>query len=140
MYDTDALTITHEQVGPGTYQFLATGTIRYVLGVGVQQSGTASDTLVKCGNNLISRNYGKDANFQQMSYRCTEAITLDKTGNDSAFITITYIERDLSLTTPLSISSSVSATINNQQFGIFTTSYILILFALGLLIGLISLR
>ena len=119
MYDNDALTIGREQVGAGTYTFLPANGVRYIVGVGVQQSGQASDTLIKCGDNIVSRNYGKDANFQQISYKCNAAITLDKTGNDNAFITMTYIPRDLSLEPP-SVTYLSTASGNLVEAGVYS--------------------
>jgi hypothetical protein len=111
MYDNDAVTLVREQVGSGTYTFLPAGSVRYIVGLAVQQSGVASDTLIKCGNNTILRNYGKENNFQQVSIKCNDAISLDKTGNDSAFVTVTYIPRDLSLLPPS--QTSISSTSGN---------------------------
>jgi hypothetical protein len=119
MYDNDALTLVHEQLGAGTYTFLPAGPVRYILGIAVQQSGQASDTLIKCGSTVVLRNYGKENNFQQLSYKCSDAITLDKTGNDSAFITITYVPRDLSLL-PASVTEISTVSGNLVEFGLNT--------------------
>lgn len=140
MYDNDALTISYEQVGPGTHEFLPAGTTRYILALGVQQSGVASDTLIKCGNNIVLRNYARDTAFQTMSYKCSDAITLDKTGQDSAFINLTYVNRDLSLTPNLSVSASVSANINQDQIHLFYSFDVLILMLVGVIIGFLSFR
>lgn len=101
MYDNDAITLTHELVGASSFLFIpAQPTYYYVVGYSIQQSGQASDTQLKCGTTVVFRNYAKDNPYQQVSLKCKDDFTGVKTGNDSSFITVTYIPRDLSQLPP----------------------------------------
>jgi len=93
MFTRDVITGVHEFIGAGTYQYAPAGDW-YIVGTHIQQSGNASDTLVQCGTTTVSRNYGKDTADVTENYHCVGAITGSKTGNDSSFVTVSYIPSD----------------------------------------------
>jgi len=138
MYDPDAITITHELVGDGTYTLVDNSDVKYVVGVSIQQSKDLSTSWAYCGTNIFVRNYGKDFPYNQVHVRCTDPIVFQKTGNDSATIVLTYIPRDIS------IVATPSATLvefgQNTAVGMQGISYILFIgLALLLLIQSINL-
>lgn len=59
------------------------------------QSGQASDTVLQCGSTTFMRNYAKDTPSTQMQYRCSDTLSVTKTGNDNSFINVTYVMRDI---------------------------------------------
>jgi hypothetical protein len=135
MFPTDALTITHEQVGAGSYTFFSSG-VHYILGLFMQQSGQASDTILLCGTTEIAKNYAKDLFYSSMQYRCDGTLKLTKTGNDKSFMAITYVERDLSV---LPTTASMSASVNDAYAVAWLLAGIFV-FTIGAWIGSQALR
>jgi hypothetical protein len=140
MFDNDALTITHELSGPSTYQLLPAGS-RYIVGASIQQSGTASTSEISCGSTVILRNYGKDLPYNQLSFKCDVAVTISKTGQDSAHYVVTYIPRDVSQLRPyqyIEIASGSAIGVGMQGMAyIMWTSFALILLSVAVHMGLI---
>jgi len=105
-FPSDAQTLHSELVGPTTVTLVSGTSIKYVLGVSMQQSGTASQTSVSCGSSVIAINYGKDFAFNPMIYRCADAVIASKTGQDSSSVILTYVPRDVALEPALVASVS----------------------------------
>lgn len=135
MFPTDALTITHEQVGAGSYTFFSSG-VHTVLGLYMAQSGTASDTFLNCGSAIIAKNYAKELAFVNLHYYCNGSLSIVKTGNDSSFISLTYVSRDMNLV-PYTASESGSI---NDVFGIAWLLAGILVFTIGAWIGSQALR
>jgi hypothetical protein len=93
MFTSDVETRFHELSGAGSFE-LYPSSDRYVIGISIQQSGTASDSLILCGSTLLAKNYGKDYPFNIVSYRCNGAINVSKTGQDSAAFIVSVIPAD----------------------------------------------
>jgi hypothetical protein len=91
MYNRDAESYYRELSGASTYQFFPAGD-RYILGVSIQQSGVASTSEILCGITTVAKNYGKDFGYNDLSFHCLDAISVTKTGQDSASYVITVIE------------------------------------------------
>lgn len=118
MYDNDAITLFYEQSGAGSHEFIGSG-VHTIISYSIQQSGQASDTLLKCGSTTFARNYAKDSTYNQVSIHCNEAISVTKTGNDSIFVSVTYIPRDnrkYPQVLPMSIASTSANLINTIGF------------------------
>lgn len=94
-YPNDARTAFIEQNGPGAVQVLPAG-VHTILGVSIQQSGTASQSQIECGAGVVAKNYGKDFPFNFILYPCNDVVRISKTGQDAASFVITYVNRDLS--------------------------------------------
>lgn len=110
----DAKTAVHELTGPSSFTLLPSGTLRYILGASIQQSGTASTSEIKCGTTTIARNYGKDWPYNEMMYRCVSDIVITKTGQDSASYVVNYVEREVNVYDPR--IASVSGSIKLENF------------------------
>lgn len=92
MFPKDAITEVKEIDGVGQF-FLDNGSTRdkTILNITIQQSGTASESIVLCGNTEIAKNYNKDLRIF-MNYSCNDFVKLEKTGQgDIAFFNITYV-------------------------------------------------
>jgi len=94
-YPRDAITKTIQLLGASSYTFEAGTSAKTVLGASIQQSVTSSNTNLQCGSNNIMLNYAKDTAFNAMQYRCFDTLSVSKTGNDNAFIILTYVNRDV---------------------------------------------
>jgi len=77
--------------GNTTYPLVSTTSPIYILGVRMQQSGTASETVVRCNNGVVGFNYGKDYPLDLQNFLCEGGVTITKTGNDSSFVSLTYL-------------------------------------------------
>lgn len=95
MYPKDAVTLHHELSGPSSFTLVSGTNVKYILGLSMQQSGTASTSRILCGTAPIALNYGKDFSFNDIQYRCAGSIILDKTGQDSSSFIVTYVPRDI---------------------------------------------
>jgi hypothetical protein len=95
VYDYDAVTKSHELMGPGSYELWGSGD-RYIVGVSIQQSGVASTSELQCGTTSLVKNYGKDFPYNELNYHCTDAVNITKTGQDDANFVVTVIDQDLS--------------------------------------------
>lgn len=142
MYPTDAITVTHEQVGAGSYTFVNDTQPKTILAIAMQQSGVASTTELYCGSTKIFVNYGKDFPQAQVQYFCDNTISLTKSGNDSSSVILTYLPRnihqDLAIRVMQATPSAVfyTPTLNTSYSNVF-----LILFlALSLIIFLLAWR
>jgi hypothetical protein len=65
---------------------------KYILNARVQQSGTASETSILCGSTTFLKNYARDFPQYLMIRRCDDIISVVKTGNDEAYVSIVYFE------------------------------------------------
>lgn len=112
MFPAQAVTEVHELVGSGSYVFDNTTDVKYILGASMQQSVTSSNTDLWCGSTSILRNYAKDTAYQFYNYRCEGVLSVSKSGNDSSFITVTYIKQDLLAVDPVASQSGEIATVS----------------------------
>jgi len=101
MYDNDAISIEVTQSGVGGVDILPTGTVRYIVGISMQQSGTASISQLLCGTTVIAKNYGKDFPYNATMFRCSDKLRFEKTGQDDSSLVMTYIARDLQSLRPV---------------------------------------
>lgn len=90
MFPNKAVTIAHELVGVSSYD-IALGDEFTILGVAMQQSNTSSNTVLKCDDVVIAKNYATNYSHVPMNYRCEGDIEISKTGNDNAFVIVTYV-------------------------------------------------
>jgi len=97
-YPQDAITKTFivDGVIPSTFIDNPPATI---LSVHIQQSGLASETQLLCGPDVIAFNFAKDYGLDLIQYFCNQNLTISKTGQDKAFVSLTYIKRDISQAT-----------------------------------------
>jgi len=97
MYPTDAITIYDEINGNVTDTLVSGSNAKTVLGVSFQQENISSDTSLRCGTQIIAKNYATNLNYNPLSYVCYDTINILKTGNDSASVIVTYVPRDVSI-------------------------------------------
>lgn len=124
MFPYNAQTVYHELVGPSTWLAVPTTTISTVLNIRMQQSGTASETSVRCGTTTVALNYAKDFAEVNGHILCeNKALYFSKTGNDRSFLVMTYV--------PYNVASS---TARGMSYGdsMFTASVIIGLLSLML--------
>lgn len=122
IFPSDALTIHAEQNGSGTLVLLSGTNVKYILGIQMQQSGTASDSLLQCGSSIISRNYAKNLTFELANYRCADVVQIVKTGNDSISIELTYVNRDLANTYDPQVASVSARIVTNPVITQYSAS------------------
>jgi len=91
MFQNDAITSFHELIGPSTFDVTTSNGPHTILGVAMQQSNTSSNTVVKCGNDIIAKNYATNFSNVPMNYQCNDDIIISKTGNDDASVIVTYV-------------------------------------------------
>lgn len=109
IYPYNAKTIETTIAG-NTEQILVLGTNpKIILGVYVQQSGTASETLLLCGTQVFAKNYSKDFSLNLTYRECNDVIKAEKTGQDEAFISLTYYEGYL----PIALVEHPTSTLGN---------------------------
>jgi len=110
MYPNDAITFVTEISGVTTNIFTDNGDFT-VLAVAMQQANNSSATQVKCGDNIVAKNYATNFANVTMNYQCPDNILqISKTGNDSSTVIVTYVPY---------LTSSYSTT---TQFGYNPTS------------------
>jgi len=140
VFPNDAITIFHEQTGEQTLELLPIGE-KTILGVKMQQANTASGTKIYCGSTLIAENLNKDYNQDLMMKYCQDAITLKKTGQDTSFLSLTYVPYRIASQPDMGSFSDSLASVSGiaplKTFGFMTAGDILIAL---LLFGLIMLN
>jgi len=112
MLPQDAITKTIELIGIDDYNFFSG--VSTILGVHNQQSGAQSNTLLLCGiyqnqtsSVMVMKTYDKDYSLNLINYVCAGDVWAKKTGQgDSAFLAITYLPYDYSLSTSTPVNSS----------------------------------
>ena len=139
IFPNDAITIFSEQAGTQTVQLLPIGK-KTILSIKMQQANTASGTKIYCGSNLIAENLEKDYNQDLMSKYCPDAVFLEKTGQDTSFVSLTYVPYNLANTPDVGSFNndlaSASGTAPLKTFGYMTAGDILIAILLFALIML----
>jgi hypothetical protein len=145
MYTRDSISVYHELSGPSTYTIIPAGD-NYIIGISIQQSGTASTSEISCGSTAIAKNYGKDFPFNETMMHCTEDVIVSKSGQDSASYVITYLPHD-KFTQQLvaSVSGSLDfapATAQGLHDGIYIiwTGFLMMILGTGIMIALWYLR
>jgi len=123
MYPRDTLTYVASITGNSSLTVVATST-NTILGIRLQQSGTASETVVKCGTTTIAHNFGKDYPMAEMNYVCTNLpIIVSKTGNDTSFYIVSYVQRDRQITLdPQPYTSTINTMATSTQSALETFS------------------
>jgi len=95
VFSKDAKTTQYEITGVGN-QTLISDNPNTVLGIKIQQSGTQSESFIKCGSTVLAHNFEKDYSIDLIQYPCYDTVVFDKTGlGDSAFVSITYVPYDI---------------------------------------------
>jgi len=140
VFPNDAITIFHEQAGTQTLELLPTGE-KTILSVKMQQANIASGTKIYCGSELIAENLNKDYNQDLMSKYCSDAVFLEKIGQDISFVSLTYVPYHIASKPDVGSFSdnlaSVSGTAPLKTFGFMTAGDILLAL---LLFGVIMLN
>lgn len=95
VFPDNAITIPITVSGSATTTVVNTTTPKTILGVQMQQSNQASQTVVRCGTTGIVYNYATSTSQMLLSYLCNGTINILKTGNDDAHVVITYVNYDL---------------------------------------------
>lgn len=98
MFPKDAITFVIELQGTVSTT-ITTVTPTTVLGYTTLQSGAASDTILFCGSQQIFNNFAKEFVYTPLSFLCNDTLRLEKTGNDTSDILITYVERNIASST-----------------------------------------
>lgn len=91
MFPNDAITISEPISGITSIQITSGGGPNTILAVSMQQENNSSDTTIECGNDAVARNYATNFSVVQMNYQCDDNIIISKTGNDEAFVIVTYV-------------------------------------------------
>jgi hypothetical protein len=118
MFPTDAITIRQQITGTGNI-VLASST-RTILNISQQKENTSKNLSVNCGSNVISSLYSSINMFsQEMQYLCNGTITLSSSGSGSGVSSyiLTYVNRDISITTPPPIASTTELYISGFSYG-----------------------
>lgn len=128
MYNRDVATIYSEIAGPGSVQLLGAGD-RFIVGASIQQSGVASTSEIQCGSSTFVKNYGKDFPYNQISFRCTSAINITKTGQDSASYILSYIPESSYRTSTgsMELGNNTSISLGNSMYIIWLCLGIIIM-------------
>jgi len=131
MFQNDAVTYVTEISGVTTDIFTDSGNYT-VLSVAMQQENNSSATQVKCGSDLIAKNYATNFSAVQMNYQCADDILqISKTGNDSSTVIVTYVPyltSDYSTTTQFGYNpdGNISTTSDVQVFGSISAGELII--------------
>jgi len=81
---------THYVAASGTTSGVFENSSSTVYGLHIQQSKDMSETVILCGSQVIAHNYAKDYPLDLIQHYCPGDLRWEKTGNDVAFISITY--------------------------------------------------
>ena len=126
MFHFETQTIFSTLSGNTTTTFLVVTEPIYILKTRTQQSKDLSETIIYCGNEAILHNYAKDYTIDLMNYECSQDITIVKTGNDEAFISLSYIK---TASTTIDRTFSQGELVNTFfSFLIFGVLFIMLLF------------
>ena len=121
-YPNNAKTSVTEWVGASQGEILPVKN-RTILAVKFMQSGTQSDTSLRCGGvtgNIVAKNYAKDTGEYTMNYFCSNNLYVVKTGGgDSALVTIIYTDYNMA-----SVSEPTTDLYNLHQSGIMALAYV----------------
>lgn len=136
MFPAGATTIQRYISGSTNIELVPAGE-NTLLGISMQQGNTASQTELRCGTTVVATNYSKDLQFVPLNYYCASSIRLDKTGQDTSSIILTYIPRDLTLfptpsTTPSAIVNfdpGTTTAIHNSIIIMLIVSVLLVFYA-----------
>jgi len=109
MFPINSISTSTEISGDVTYVLVSTSSPTTIYGVRLQQSLDNSTTKVECvqngGKAIVAMNYAKDYPLDLLNLSCTGNISIVKTGNDTAFVSLTYGQtRVLSTNTPMYIN------------------------------------
>lgn len=131
MYPNDAITAVQEISGVTTWVITNSGNYT-VLAVAMQQQNNASNTIVKCGNDIVAKNYATNFSNVQMNYQCENNILqVSKTGNDSSTVIVTYVPYltgDYATTTEAyNPSSNIASTSDVKIYGSITAGEVILI-------------
>lgn len=107
---TDTLTIWREVTGNGNTLLVSGSTTKTILGVAMQQGNTSSDTDLRCGTQVIARNYATNFSYVPLNKVCTSTINIQKTGNDNASLVVNYVPYDLSKKSTTTVATTTIIT------------------------------
>lgn len=91
MFPLGAISTTTTINGAKTLVLVSTTSPTRILGLHMQQENVASLTQIKCGDYVVGKNYAKDYTLDLLNFHCNSDISVVKTGNDEAFVSVTYI-------------------------------------------------
>lgn len=121
MFPNDSITISEPISGNVVQQMTSGGGPNTILAVSMQQANVSSDTTIECGNDPVARNYATNFSVVHMNYQCDDNIIISKTGNDEAFVIITYVPYFTG-----DFSTTTEGTIYNPNSDISTSSDIVV--------------
>lgn len=130
IFPTNAISLVYPIQGSQTITVSSTMTPKTILAVQMMQSNVASDTILKCGTTDIFYNKATTTPQVLMNKICSNTLTISKTGNDLAYVYITYVDYDISgvtSTIPLNPDFS-SGDLVNAFFSFLIIIFILIYF------------
>lgn len=102
-----------------------------ILGASFTQGGTASETQLLCGQEMIFNNFAKDISYVEMNKVCNDVLSVEKTGQDEAMLLINYVLYDV-------VEASTTQQINiknGMTYGDILTNYFLFIIMLGFIFG-----
>jgi len=136
MFPNDSITVFEEVQGAITVN-VSTSDPSTILSVAVQQENNSSDTQVRCGSDIVAKNYATNFSQVTMLYECNDFINISKTGNDKASVIITYVPYHLSeVPPPFNPTTNIASSTDIAIYGSFTGGEVLIALFLFLLICL----
>jgi len=136
MYRSDTITTFNEVSGDGITTIVSGNDPKIILGVAMQQGNVSSDTEVRCGNDVVAKNYATNFSHVPINYLCDDDINITKTGNDDASVIITYAPYGIEniATTTYNPTSGIASSTDIQIYGSFTAGEVLIALLLFLII------
>jgi len=135
MFPNDAITTFTEVAGTGNTVVVSGTAKKTILGVSMQQGNNASATVIQCGTTPIAKNYATNFSYVPENYSCQNTINIQKTGNDSAAVIITYVpykRSDFATTTAqvaaigYNPSTTISSSSNIRVYGSMSAGEVLI--------------
>ena len=100
---------------------------RTVLSVRIQQEKDVSTTEISCGTQTLALNFAKDYPIDFPYHVCTDDIVIDKTGNDTAFVSIVHLPFNINETGGEVVPTAIPFTLlHSVTFGELTLALILI--------------
>lgn len=96
VFPVNAISLVYPIQGAQNIIISDTTTTKTVLAVQIMQTNVSSDTEVRCGDNIIFYNKATTTPQVLMSKICADTLSIVKTGNDLAYVYITYVNYDIS--------------------------------------------
>jgi len=98
-----------------------------ILSIRMQQEKDLSTTNIDCGTKRLARNWAKDYPLDFPFAVCTNDVVISKTGNDIAFVSVSYLPYNINEGTESVVLTPTPVTISRSfTFGEIATVLILI--------------